>query len=126
MSETLEGLKKFLLRGNLVELAVAVIIGTSFATVVTEFTNLLLSVISKFGGQPDFSQVTIMDVKIGLFLNALVAFLIMATVVYFFVVTPYEKAKAKFSKPEEPATPVDSEELVVLKEIRDALANRQL
>lgn len=116
----MSGFKNFLLRGNLVELAVAFIMATAFAAVVTEFTNLVMSLIGKVGGQPDFSKLEVADVNIGLFINALVAFVIIAAVVYFFVVVPYTKAKERYF-PAEAAGPT---EVDLLTQIRDSLANR--
>ena len=112
----MKGFKDFIMRGNLIELAVAFIMAAAFAAVVTTFTNWLISLIP--AGATDFG-----DTKFGLFLTALVSFLIIATVVYFFVVTPYEKVKARFGKQEAEAS--DPDDIVVLKEIRDLLASRQ-
>ena len=97
----LKGFKDFIMRGNLVELAVAFIIGAAFALVVTTFTAVLMGFIGKIGGQPDFSAVTIADVKVGDFINAVISFLIVAAVVYFFVVTPYNKLQARMARGEE-------------------------
>lgn len=116
----MSGFKNFLLRGNLIELAVAFIMATAFATVVTEFTNLIMSLIGKLGDQPDFSKLTAGGVNIGLFINALVAFVILAAVVYFFVVVPYTKAKERYF----PAEAAGPSEVELLTEIRDSLANR--
>ena len=85
--------RAFLLRGNLVELAVAVVIGTAFAALVTAFTQgLITPLIAAIGGEPDFSALsfTINESRFryGVFLNALVSFLIVAGVVFFFVVKP--------------------------------------
>jgi large conductance mechanosensitive channel len=114
------GFRAFILRGNLVELAVAFIMGLSFAAVVTTFTGVLTGFIGKIFGQPDFSSADIAGVNVGLFINAVISFLIMATVVYFFVVVPYTKAKEKFFPTTEPeGTP---EDIALLKEIRDLLA----
>jgi large conductance mechanosensitive channel len=87
----------------------------AFAAVVTTFTNWLLSLIP--AGATNFG-----DTKFGLFLTALVSFLVIAAVVYFFIVTPYEKVKARFGKEDEAPDPDD---IVLLKEIRDLLASRQ-
>jgi large conductance mechanosensitive channel len=115
----MSGFKAFILRGNLVELAVAFIMGVAFATVVTAFTEMLMGFIGKIGGQPDFGAAEVAGVNVGEFINALVSFLILAAVVYFFVVVPYTKAKEKFFPSTEPdGTP---EEIVLLTEIRDAL-----
>ncbi|MFT4008727.1 MAG: MscL family protein [Nocardioidaceae bacterium] len=116
------GFKNFLLRGNLVEIAVAFIIAGAFATVVDSFTKLLLEIIAKiFGGTPDYSAWTIADVHVGSFLTAVIGFVILAAVVYFFVVVPYTKARAKFFPEEEAGTP---EDIQLLTEIRDALTNK--
>ena len=117
------GFNNFILRGNLVDLAVAVIIGTAFAAVVTAFTGMLLSAIAKVmgGEQPNFDTYAPGDIQVGPFLTAMIAFLILAAVVYFFVVTPYVKAKERFFPSPEPGTP---EDVVLLQEIRDLLAGR--
>ena len=119
----MSGFRAFILRGNLVELAVAFIMGTAFALVVTSFTNTLMGFIGKLGGQPDFSSAEIAGVNVGKFINALISFLILATVVYFFLVIPYTKAKERFFPSQEPeGTP---EDVALLTEIRDLLANRR-
>jgi large conductance mechanosensitive channel len=115
----MSGFKAFILRGNLVELAVAFIMGVAFAAVVTSFTEMLMGFIGKIGGQPDFGSAEVAGVNVGQFINALISFLILAAVVYFFVVMPYTKAKEKFfPSPEPEGTP---EDIVLLTEIRDAL-----
>jgi large conductance mechanosensitive channel len=112
----MKGFKDFVLRGNLIELAVAFIMAAAFAAVVTTFTNWLLSLIP--AGATDFG-----DTKFGLFLTALVSFLVIAAVVYFFIVTPYERVKTRFGKQEAEAS--DPDAITLLKEIRDLLATRQ-
>jgi large conductance mechanosensitive channel len=96
----LEGFKKFILKGNVVDLAVGVVIGISFGAVVTALVkDVITPFIGAFGGQPDFSalQFTINHSKflIGDFLNALISFLINSAVIYFFVVLPINKLTAK-------------------------------
>jgi large conductance mechanosensitive channel len=120
----LKGFKDFIMRGNLVELAVAFIIGGAFATVVTSFTAVILSLIAKVTGgkNPDMTSFKPGDIPLGAFLTALIAFLILAFVVYFFVVTPYNKLQERMSKGEESAPP--SPEIALLTEIRDLLADR--
>jgi large conductance mechanosensitive channel len=118
----IKGFKEFIMRGNLIELAVAFIIGGAFATVVSTFTGIMLGFIGKIGGQPDFSSVTLLDVNVGRFINAVITFLIISFVVYFFVVTPYNKLQQRMSKGEEEAPP--SPEIALLTEIRDLLAGR--
>jgi large conductance mechanosensitive channel len=119
----MSGFKNFILRGNLVELAVAVVVGTSFAAVVTAFTGMLLSLVSRItGGQePNFDEFAPGDVLVGPFLTALIAFLILAAVVYFFVVVPYTKAKDRYFPAEPAGTPAD---VALLEEIRDLLKSR--
>nr|WP_202881234.1 large conductance mechanosensitive channel protein MscL [Pedococcus badiiscoriae] len=119
-SGTVKGFKDFVMRGNLVELAVAFIIGTAFAVVVKAFTDVILSLIGKLGGKPDFNSIKPGGVPLGAFLTALVAFLIVAAVVYFFVVKPYEAAKTRYARTEVDAAP--DENVVLLTEIRDLLA----
>ena len=114
----MQGFKEFIMRGNLVELAVAFIMGGAFATVVTAFTQIILDVIGLVGGQPDFSQVTIGPINVGVFITALVAFLILSAVIYFGVVKPYNAVKRRYEKVEE-VTP--SNEELLLTEIRDLL-----
>lgn len=113
------GFKNFLLRGNLIELATAFIMGTAFATVVTATVALILDVIGKVADQPDFSDFEPGGVSVGAFLTALVSFLIMAAVVYFLIVLPYTRAKERFFPAEEPGAPADVQ---LLTEIRDLLA----
>ena len=118
------GFKNFLLRGNLIELAVAFIMGTAFATVVTATVALIMGLIGKAGGEPDFSAWKPGGLLVGAWLTALVSFLIIAIVVYFAIVMPYTKAKARyFPATDEPGTP---EDVALLTEIRDLLAVRQV
>ncbi len=108
------GFKSFVLRGNLVDLAVAVILATSFGLVVTTFTNWLTSRL------PDSASdiFTNEENSFGAFMNAVIAFVILAAVVYFLVVLPYTRAKEKYFPSPAPGTPEDT---VLLREIRDAL-----
>jgi len=101
-----KGFKAFLLRGNVVELAVAVVIAVAFGVVITAFVkDMVTPLIAAIGGQPDFSTLsfTVNNSKFlyGDFLNALIAFLIIAAVIYFFVVMPYTAWMARAKK--EPA-----------------------
>ncbi|HVD46083.1 MAG TPA: large conductance mechanosensitive channel protein MscL [Candidatus Limnocylindria bacterium] len=102
----MKGFKAFLLRGNVVELAVAVVIAVAFGVVITAFVkDMVTPLIAAIGGQPDFSTLsfTVNNSKFlyGDFLNALIAFLIIAAVIYFFVVMPYTAWMARAKK--EPA-----------------------
>lgn len=92
--------KQFLLRGNVVDLAVAVVIGAAFGAVVTAFVeNLMTPLIAAIGGEPDFSGLTftINESRFlyGAFLNSLIAFLTIAAVVFFFVVKPINSLMAR-------------------------------
>ncbi len=118
----MQGFKAFVLRGNLVETAVALIMALSFAAVVTAFTDVLMGFIGKVGGEPNFDTIELADVNVGIFITAVVSFLILAAVVYFFVVVPYTKAKEKFF-PAEAGGPSDVE---LLTQIRDLLANKSV
>ena len=116
------GFKDFLLRGNLVELAVALVMALAFTAVVTATVDLLMSVIGKIGGQPDFSGWRPGDLPVGAWLTALVSFVIIAAVVYFLIVKPYTAAKERYFPGEQEGTPAD---VAVLQEIRDLLAARR-
>jgi len=112
----MSGFKNFILRGNLIEIAVAFVIAASFATVVTTFTAWLTSLL------PDSADdVFSKDEPFGAFMNAVIAFVILAAIVYFFVVVPYTVAKEKFFPSPEPGTP---EDVKLLQEIRDLLSQR--
>ncbi len=119
----MKGFKDFVMRGNLVELAVAFVIGAAFATVVEAFTTMFMDIIGKFIGQPDFSNYKPGGVSVGLFITALIAFLIVAFVIYFFVVKPYTAAQARMF-PQEPAAETVDPNTELLKEIRDELRAR--
>ncbi|MGV9303814.1 large conductance mechanosensitive channel protein MscL [Nonomuraea sp. NPDC004354] len=96
----MSGFKKFLMQGNVIDLAVAVVIGAAFGAIVTSFVaDLLTPLISAFGGLPDFSSLTLTvgqaQFKYGNFINALLSFLLIALVVYFLVVRPYTRYKER-------------------------------
>lgn len=113
------------MRGNLVELAVAVIIGTAFAAVVKAFTAMIMDIIGKFGGVPDFSSTSIAGISVGAFITALLTFLLTAAVVYWLVVIPYNTISARLKRDEEQpeaAPAVKAEDL--LTEIRDLLRDQ--
>ena len=116
----MEGFKNFILRGNLVELAVAFVMGLAFAAVVTATVTVIMDIVGKIGGTPDFSSYAPGGVHVGAWLTALVAFLIMAAVVYFLIVKPYTVAKERFFPAEAPGEPAD---VALLTEIRDLLAS---
>ncbi len=116
------GFKNFILRGNLIELAVAFIMAGAFATVVTATVELLMDVLGKAGGTPDFSEYNWNGIGIGTWLTAVVSFVIMAAVVYFVVVKPYTLAKERLFPAEEEGLPAD---VALLEEIRDLLKTQR-
>ncbi|MBE3558039.1 MAG: large conductance mechanosensitive channel protein MscL [Ktedonobacteraceae bacterium] len=99
-TETLGGFRKFILRGNVVDLAVGIVIGAAFSSVVNELVkDLITPLIGLFGGFnfPAWSFTVNKSVfALGAFLNAVVSFLIMAAVIYFFVVLPITKLQDRF------------------------------
>lgn len=106
----LKGFKEFVLRGNVLDLAVAVVIGAAFGAVVNSFvTDLLTPLIAAVVGKPDFSALVVnvngTDVKYGLFLNALIAFLLVAMAVYFAMVAPMNAWKARQARGQAPPDP---------------------
>jgi large conductance mechanosensitive channel len=115
------GFKSFILRGNLVELAVAFVIAAAFKTVVDATVAIIMGIIGKAGGHPDFDTYTPGGLAIGSWLTAAVSFLIIAAVVYFLIVKPYTEAKERFFPSPEPGTP---EDVALLQEIRDLLAGQ--
>ena len=115
----MSGFKNFILKGNLVELAVAFIMATAFAAVVLATVGMIMDLIGKVGGTPNFSSYSPGGVSVGAFLTALVSFVTIAAVVYYVVVVPYMKAQERYFPKEEPGTPDD---IALLQEIRDLLA----
>ncbi len=106
----MKGLRDFVLRGNIIDLAVAVIIGLAFGQVVMSFTkNLVNPLIGLIGGKPDLSSLTFTVDKspfgYGSFLTDLLTFLITAVVVYFFVVLPVQRLLTRIRPAEQPAAP---------------------
>jgi large conductance mechanosensitive channel len=106
----LQGFKQFILRGNVLDLAVAVVIGGAFGAVVAAFVkDLLTPLIAAIVGKPDFSAiaVTVNGSKflVGDFINAAIAFLLVAAAVYFFVVLPVNQLTARLRRGEAPPDP---------------------
>lgn len=115
--------KDFILKGDLVSLAVAFVIGAAFAALVTSLVaNIFTPLIAAIIGEPSFADLKFTingsAFTYGLFLNALITFVSVSAVVFFFVVKPYNKLMERFSKAEEEDP---QPELVVLEEIRDVL-----
>jgi large conductance mechanosensitive channel len=106
----LKGFKQFLLRGNVVDLAVAVVIGGAFGAVVTALVkDLITPLIAAIVGKPDFSAIlfTVNGSKflVGEFINAVVAFVLIAAAVYFFVVVPVNAVMARARRGQAPPDP---------------------
>ncbi len=110
--------KNFILRGNLVELAVAFIMATAFAAVVTATVAVIMGLIGKAGGHADFNSYKPGGLLIGAWLTALISFVILAAVVYFLIVKPYTAAKERYFPSEADGVPAD---VALLEEIRDLL-----
>ncbi|KGN30225.1 large conductance mechanosensitive channel protein MscL [Knoellia sinensis KCTC 19936] len=119
----MSGFKDFVLKGNVVDLAVAVVIATAFGKVVEAMVKIIMELVGKLVGTPDFSNWKPAELSIGAFLTVLISFLILAAVVYFGVVKPYTAAKERFF-PDEPEADTEDPNTELLKEIRDSLRAR--
>jgi large conductance mechanosensitive channel len=124
----IKGFKDFLMRGNVIDLAVAVVIGAAFTAIVTAFTtNLIHPIIAVFGGNNveglavklGDNDKTIVD--FGAIITAVINFLIVAAIVYFIFVLPMNKLKERRKRGQEPG-PAEPTDVELLKEIRDLLA----
>ena len=106
----LKGFKQFLMRGNVIDLAVAVVIGAAFGAVVTALVkDLITPLIAAIVGKPDFSAI-VFEINgskflIGDFINALVSFLLVSAAIYFFVVVPVNALTARMRRGEAPPDP---------------------
>jgi large conductance mechanosensitive channel len=122
----LKGFKNFVMRGNVIDLAVAVIIGAAFNQIVNSMVgDVLTPLIGGIFGRPDFSGIIIGPVALGKFINAVVNFLVVAAAIYFAIVVPMKKLQERFEKKkaEQPA-PGPSEEARLLSEILETLKKR--
>ncbi len=124
----LKGFKDFISRGNVVELAVGVIIGAAFKNIVDALVDGIINpLIAAVIGKPDFSDAFILtlngtDVKFGLLITAVINFILMAFAIYFCIVVPMNALNARRKKDEEETVEEASDEVKLLTEIRDALA----
>ncbi|MFF0815976.1 large conductance mechanosensitive channel protein MscL [Rhodococcus sp. NPDC003318] len=125
----LKGFKDFLLKGNVLDLAVAVVVGAAFTAIVTAFTeNIINPLIASLGGADEMGfgfQITDSPetfVNIGAVISAGINFVIIAAVVYFILIVPYNHAKERFLTTEE----AKATDIELLTEIRDLLADRPL
>ncbi|WP_155391765.1 large conductance mechanosensitive channel protein MscL [Catellatospora paridis] len=123
----LSGFKNFIMRGNVVDLAVGVVIGAAFTTLVTQFTKSFLEPMiklvgagdGKIGGETEIGTDNV--IAWGAFINATITFLLTAAVLYFLVVLPMNKLAERRNKGKEPEPAPITEDIRLLTEIRDAL-----
>jgi len=130
VSKVLQGFKDFIMRGNVVDLAVGIVIGAAFTGVVTAFTNgFIKPLIQLLGGDTSTKagtwHVGSVLFDYASFLNSIITFLITAAVLYFLVVYPLNLLAERRRRGEEPPTASPSEEVLLLTEIRDALLRGQ-
>jgi large conductance mechanosensitive channel len=125
----LQEFKDFMMRGNLVELAIAFVMAAAFGALVTAFVDTLINpIVGAIFGQPSFSSLTIdlwADATLfyGAFLTEVITFIGIAASVFFFVVKPYNAWKKRQEEDEAPPPPPeDDESVVLLREIRDSLS----
>ncbi|GAA3350186.1 large conductance mechanosensitive channel protein MscL [Amorphoplanes nipponensis] len=127
----LKGFKDFIMRGNVVDLAVGIVIGAAFTAVVTAFTNAFLKPLIQLLGGGSGATAGTWDVNgvkfdYASFVNALITFLLTAAVLYFLVVYPLNRLAERRKRGEEPPPEAPSEEVKLLTEIRDALVRQQV
>ncbi|MGL4610351.1 MAG: large conductance mechanosensitive channel protein MscL [Trueperaceae bacterium] len=127
----IKGFRDFLMRGNVIDLAVGVIMGTAFGAIVASLVaDIITPIIGLIFGSPDFSGIRLFSdasgeggIGIGNFINALIAFLFTATGVYFFIVVPMNQIKKMAESGKKPAdAPPPPRQEVLLEEIRNLLA----
>jgi len=118
----LKGFRAFIARGNVVDLAVGVIIGVAFSGIVDSLVkDIITPIIGMLGGQPDFSTIRLGSVGVGNFINAVIAFLIKAAGIYFLIVLPFSRFAARLAPP----APAPSPQEQLLREIRDLLQQQK-
>ena len=122
----LKEFKDFILRGNVIDLAVAVVMGAAFGAVVTAFVaSFVTPLIAAIGGKPDFGALafTINGSRFtyGAFINALISFLAIGAVIFLFIVKPMNELQKRAAAKDEPASDAPAEDIVLLTEIRDEL-----
>ena len=125
----LKGFKDFLMRGNVVDLAVAVVIGAAFGAVVTAFVaDIVTPLIAAIGGKPDFAALSFTinesTFRYGHLLNAIISFVIIAAVIFFLVVKPLNMLAERRTRGEVSEPEAQPEDIILLTDIRDLLAKR--
>ncbi|GEN79756.1 large conductance mechanosensitive channel protein MscL [Actinotalea fermentans] len=127
----INGFKQFILRGNVVDLAVAVVIGAALGAVVTSIVeNIITPLLAALGGVPDVSGLWTFTINeavfsLGAVIAAIVNFLFIAAAVYFVIVMPMNKLAERRKKGVEPEPKAPAEDVLLLQEIRDLLAARR-
>jgi len=121
--------REFILRGNVVDLAVAVVIGAAFGAVVTAFVaDIVTPLIAAIGGKPDFAALSFTinesTFRYGHLLNAIISFVIIAAVIFFLVVKPVNALLARKAADDEPEAESPAPDVMLLTEIRDLLRTR--
>jgi large conductance mechanosensitive channel len=117
----LKGFRNFITRGNVLDLAVGVIIGAAFGGIVDSLVkDLITPLIGLIGGTPDFSALKVGPVGLGSFINAVIAFILKAAGLYFLIIVPFNRFAAKLAAAPPPPSPSE----LYLKEIRDSLVKR--
>jgi large conductance mechanosensitive channel len=129
MQDLFNEFKAFLMRGNVVDLAVAVVIGTAFGAVVTSLVDdLIMPVIAMIGGEPDFSaldfEINNALFRYGAFITNLITFVIIAAAIFFLVVKPINMLQDRLKKEEEDEPEETPADILLLREIRDLLRAR--
>jgi large conductance mechanosensitive channel len=129
MSQLWQDFRKFIMRGNVLDLAVAVVIGVAFNAVVDSLVNdVIMQIVAAIVGKPDFSDLTwtINDavIRYGNFITALINFLIIAATL-FVIIKAFEEMQKRRRREGEDADEEKSDEVVLLSEIRDLLRERQ-
>jgi large conductance mechanosensitive channel len=114
VSKLMRDFRDFLLQGNLITLAIAFVMGTAFAALLSAFVaDIITPIVGMIFGKPDFSgesfTINSSHFFYGSFINAIIAFVAIAAAVFFFIVKPYEMVAARRSMGEEPAPPSDEE-----------------
>jgi len=128
MKKVVQGFKDFIMRGNVVDLAVGIVIGAAFTAVVTAFTNgFVKPLIQLMGGGTGvhagkWTTKSGVEFDYATFLNAIITFLITAAVLYFLVVMPLNWLAERRRRGEEPPPKTPSEDILLLTQIRDLLA----
>lgn len=127
----LAGFKAFILRGNVVDLAVALVIGLALTAVITSIVeNLINPLVAAVGGVPDLTMLWVFEINnavfsIGAILGAILNFLVIAAAVYFIIVLPMNTLAERRKAGVEPEPEAPAEDVALLREIRDLLAQRQ-